>query len=74
MPIGKFLLAIFCGRCLRFLAVSFLTIEFGPQFVHWFGAFFHHHFWWIALGAAAVAGLWLWLSRRKPRTATSRVS
>jgi len=69
MPIGKFLLAIFSGRCLRFLAVSFLTIRFGPQFVHWFGAFFRHHFWWIALGVAALASLWLWLSRRKSSAA-----
>lgn len=66
MPIGKFLLAIFCGRCLRFLAVSFLTIKFGPQFVHWFGAFFGHHFWWIALAAAVAGSLWLWRNRRKP--------
>jgi uncharacterized membrane protein YdjX (TVP38/TMEM64 family) len=66
MPIGKFLLAIFCGRCLRFLAVSFLTIKFGPQFVHWFGAFFRHHFWWIALTVTAGGVLWLVLIRKKP--------
>jgi membrane protein YqaA with SNARE-associated domain len=65
MPLGKFLLAIFTGRCLRFLAVSFLTIKFGPQFVHWIAAFFTHHFWWIALALAAAGGLWLWLSRRR---------
>jgi len=74
MPIGKFLLAIFCGRCLRFLAVSFLTIKFGPQFVHWFGAFFRHHFWWIAMAVTAGAGLWLWLSRRKSSASRTRSS
>lgn len=68
MPVGKFLLAIFTGRCLRFLAVSFLTIKFGPQFVHWFGTFFHHHFWWIALGIAGIAALWLTLRRRNGMT------
>jgi len=65
MPLGKFLLAIFTGRCLRFLAVSFLTIKFGPQFVHGFAHFFRHRFWWIALATLASIGLSLWLSRRK---------
>jgi len=65
MPVGKFLLAIFTGRCVRFLAVGILTIKFGPQFVHWSGAFFRHHFWWIVLVVAVVAGLWLLLGRKK---------
>ena len=65
MPIGKFLLAIFTGRCIRFLALAVLTIKFGPKFAHWSGAFFRHHFWWIALAAAAGAGLWLLLGRKK---------
>ena len=65
MPVGKFLLAIFVGRCVRFLTVGALTIKFGPQFVHWSGAFFRHHFWWIVLAIAAVAGLWLLLGRKK---------
>lgn len=67
MPVGKFLLAIFSGRCVRFLAVSFLTIEFGPHFVHWFGHHFRHYFWWIALGLAVVGCVWFALSRRRPR-------
>ena len=74
MPLGKFLAAIFTGRCLRFLAVSFLTIKFGPQFVHWMGAFFTHHFGWIALALAAGAALWLALSRRKPATQAAEKS
>ncbi len=73
MPIGKFLLAIFTGRCVRFLAVGILTIKFGPQFVHWSGAFFHHHFWWIALAAAIGVGLWLFLGRKKAELLASAV-
>jgi membrane protein YqaA with SNARE-associated domain len=67
MPIGKFLLAILTGRCIRFLTVGILTIEFGPQFVHWSGAFFHRYFWWIALVVLAVVALWLW-GRKKSET------
>ncbi len=69
MPIGKFLLAVFTGRCLRFLVVAFLTIKFGPHFIHWAGAFFKHHFWWIALVLVGVGALWLVLGRRKAPTA-----
>ncbi len=67
MPMGKFLLAIFTGRCIRFLTVGILTIKLGPQFIHGSGAFFHRHFWWVALTAAAAVALWFWL-RKKPAT------
>jgi len=65
MPVGKFLLAIFTGRCLRFLTVGFLTIKFGPQFVHWTAALFQRHFWRVVLVIAVPVGIWL-LLRRKP--------
>jgi membrane protein YqaA with SNARE-associated domain len=65
MPMGKFLLAIFSGRCIRFLTVGILTIELGPQFIHASGAFFRHHFWWVAL-AAAVVTLWVVHTRKTP--------
>jgi len=65
MPVGKFLLAIFTGRCVRFLTVSFLTIKFGPQFVHWTAALFQRHFWRVVLVVAVGLALWLWF-RRKP--------
>jgi membrane protein YqaA with SNARE-associated domain len=63
-----FLLAIFAGRFVRFLALSLFTIKFGPQFVHLTGDFFQQHFSWV-LGALAL-GLVAWLVvrrlRRKP--------
>jgi len=65
MPIGKFLLAIFTGRCIRFLTVGILTIKLGPQFVHWSGAFFQRHFWRVVLVLAVGLAIWLWV-RKKP--------
>ena len=65
MPVGKFLLAIFTGRCIRFLTVSFLTIKLGPQFVHATGAFFQRHFWRVVLVLAVGLAIWLWV-RKKP--------
>ena len=68
MPVGKFLAAIFTGRCLRFIAVGFLTIKFGPQFVHWTAALFQQHFWRVVGVLAVIGAIWFWLSRRKPKT------
>ena len=65
MPVGKFLLAIFTGRCIRFLTVGILTIKLGPQFVHWSGAFFQRHFWRVVLVLAVGLAVWLW-ARKKP--------
>jgi membrane protein YqaA with SNARE-associated domain len=62
MPLGKYLLAIFLGRCVRFVAISLLTLKFGPQFVHWTGEFFRLHFLWI--GVAVGVGLLIWLILR----------
>src|SRR5271165_2516249 len=53
MRFTHFLLAIFAGRFVRFLALSILTLAFGPQFVHIFGTVFKQHWPW-ALAAVAV--------------------
>jgi membrane protein YqaA with SNARE-associated domain len=74
MPIGKFLLSIFTGRCIRFLAVSLLTIYFGPKFVHGSGAFFAHYFKWVVAGLALAGGIWYLLSRKKPEPQPAPVS
>jgi len=71
MPVGKFLLSIFTGRCLRFLVISSFTLYFGPQFVHWSGALFHHHFKWIALVVVAAGVVWYLIARKKPQPAAT---
>jgi len=65
MRFSHFLLAIFSGRFLRFLVLSFLTLKFGPGFVHVSGRLFREHFHWVL--AAAVLGLVVWLVLRRMR-------
>ena len=40
MEFWSYLLAIFLGRCVRFLVVALLTLKFGPEFVHLAGPLF----------------------------------
>ena len=70
MPLGKFLLSIFTGRCIRFLVVSIFTVYFGPQFIHYSAALFQHHFKWIAAVAGLVGVVWYLLARKKSETLT----
>lgn len=63
MGFGRFLLAIFSGRMVRFLALGLLTIEFGPNVVHLFGTVLRQHYYWL-MGAIA-AGLVVWLMMRR---------
>ena len=65
MPLGKFLLAIFAGRFIRFFTISLLTLTYGPQFAHGIGDLFRKHFWWMLLAVAAGIAVWLLLRRRK---------
>jgi membrane protein YqaA with SNARE-associated domain len=65
MQFSHFLLAIFSGRFVRFLLLSFLTLKFGPRFVHVSGRLFREHFHW-ALAAVAL-GLAVWLVLRRIR-------
>ncbi len=69
MNLWHFLLAIFSGRCLRFLVLSLLTIKFGPQFVNVSSEIFREHFHWVLAGAGAVLALWLALRWRRKRHA-----
>jgi membrane protein YqaA with SNARE-associated domain len=59
MQFSHFLLAIFAGRFVRFLALSILTLVFGPQFVHISGTVFRQQ--WALVLAALAAGLAIWL-------------
>jgi membrane protein DedA with SNARE-associated domain len=66
MNFGHFLAAIFAGRFVRFLALSLLTLYFGPQIVQLAGGLFKQHL--AALLAAAVAaGFVVWLLRRRKK-------
>jgi membrane protein YqaA with SNARE-associated domain len=67
MSFVRFLLAVFCGRTVRFLILGLLTIKFGPDVVRLTGELFGHHYYWIL--AAAVMGLIVWwtLHRKKQR-------
>lgn len=65
MEFSHFVLAIFSGRFVRFLLLSFLTLKFGPGVVHVSGRFFREHFHWVL--AASAVGLAAWLVVRRMR-------
>jgi membrane protein YqaA with SNARE-associated domain len=65
MRFRDFMAAIFAGRFVRFLILSFLTIKFGPQFVEVVGNLFRHHFKLVLVVVAVGLMIWLWLWRRK---------
>jgi membrane protein YqaA with SNARE-associated domain len=72
MRISHFVLAIFAGRVVRFLALAILVIEFGPGVVHRLHIFFSHHFHWLLIATAIGIAAWLllrWLRRRSPQAA-----
>ena len=71
MGFVRFLLAIFSGRMVRFLLLALLTIKFGPDVVHVFGALFREHLYLVLL--VAGAGVVAWLMHRK-REGKSRKS
>jgi membrane protein YqaA with SNARE-associated domain len=68
MGFGRFLLAIFCGRLVRFLILAVLTVKFGPDVVRLFGNIFRQHLYVIlAIVAAALIGWWMQRRRRAGR-------
>jgi len=72
MHFGHFLLAIFFGRCVRFLMLSLLTIRFGPGFIDIAGQVLQKH-WALVLGLIAVA-LAGWLLMLRKRAANQKSS
>ncbi len=70
MRFSHFLAAIFSGRFLRFVILSFLVIRFGPQIVGFLGGMVHNHLRVvIALVAAGVLiGWWVWRVRKLKST------
>jgi membrane protein YqaA with SNARE-associated domain len=69
MRFGHFLLAIFSGRCVRFLILAILTLRFGPGFVHVAAWFFRKHSYWILVAVAVGLAAWLvtWQMGKKAR-------
>ena len=63
-----FVLAVFCGRVIRWTLLSVLVLRFGPGAVNLIGDAVRSHGWLLfALLALLVAALlfWVWSSRRK---------
>jgi membrane protein YqaA with SNARE-associated domain len=71
MGFVRFLLAIFSGRMVRFLVLGLLTIKFGPDVVHVFGALFREHLYLVLLVAAAGVVAWLMHRKREGKTRKS---
>lgn len=65
MSFVRFLLAVFCGRTVRFLILGILTIKFGPDVVRLTGELFGRHYYWVL--AAVVLGVILWLALRRKK-------
>lgn len=65
MRVDHFLLAVFCGRLLRFTLLSLLTIFFGPQIVTLVLNLVKQHLPWVL--AAVAVGLLVWLLLRLRR-------
>ena len=64
MRFRDFLAAIFAGRFVRFMALSLLTLWFGPQIVDLTGKLFRQHFYWVLGAVVAGVAVWLLLRRR----------
>jgi membrane protein YqaA with SNARE-associated domain len=73
MRFSHFLGAIFAGRFLRFVILSFLVIRFGPEIVGFLGGVVHHHWRYAVavLAAGALLGWWIWRVR-KLRSSSNR--
>lgn len=65
MKLRDFLVAIFAGRCVRFLGLSILVLYFGPEIVGLFGGAFKRHWILIVTLLAGVLCAWIVLHRRK---------
>jgi membrane protein YqaA with SNARE-associated domain len=71
MNLLHFLLAIFAGRCVRFLVEGVLTVTFGPAFVQMAGTVFREHFSVVIGVVIGAAAAWLILRQRRRRRLTA---
>jgi len=69
MSFVRFLLAVFCGRIVRFLILALLTITFGPDVVRLTGDFFQQHYYWALVVALVGLAVWLLIRRKKNNAA-----
>ena len=66
------MLAVFCGRLIHYLVLSFLTIRYGPEMVHLVGDLARRHLPAVLAVVGLLLGLLLlycvrkYLGRRKP--------
>jgi membrane protein YqaA with SNARE-associated domain len=67
MQFSHFLLAIFAGRCIRFLILSFLTLKFGPGFVQVSGQLFREQFHWVLIALSIALATWIAVRKLKAR-------
>ncbi len=65
MKFRDFLIAVFAGRFVRFLALSVLVLYFGPEIVGLFGGLFKRH--WIAILAVIAGAVCVWIVSRVRR-------
>ena len=65
MGFGRFLLAIFSGRMVRFVLLGLLTIKFGPDVVRLSATLFRQHYYWLLAALLAVLLLWMLMRRKK---------
>jgi len=74
MRFNHFLAAIFLGRLLRFVILSFLVIHFGPEIVDFFGGMVHNHLRIMiaVIAAAALIAWWVWRTRKLRATSNNK--
>ena len=74
MGFVRFVLAIFSGRMVRFLLLGILTIKFGPDVVHVFGAIFRQHLYLVLLVLAMGVIAWLLHRKREGKAGNSKAA
>ena len=74
MRFSHFLTAIFSGRFLRFVVLSFLVIRYGPGIVGFVGGMVHNHWRYViaAIATACLVGWWIWRTRKLRSARRSR--
>lgn len=70
MRFRDFVLAMFAGRCVRFMVLALLTLWFGPQIVGVIGTVVRQHFSWLLGAVAGGVLVWLLMWRSRKRKAS----